>query len=395
MCSGRIGHLASPPSSSLARLLCCCCRRRRVSAAPSPPSLHSEWRSGARNVLMSAPNATTLAAASELPNGFRGQGVPLPSDKFIKIGRCASTGEEITICYNTAGDPTHPCLLLVMGLGGTGWYWKDEFVQSLVDVGLYVVRYDHRDTGLSTHLDGYPTPFIARMILPTWASIGEGVPPYTLYDMASDAWGLLTALGIERAHVLGSSMGGMIAQCMALQKPERVKSLTIVFSHSGGPNVKPQTWRMSLAMLEKPASPSLEDRVDFKVHLSSLFTGDYPLDEPVARATAHKILSRCPEDKAGLLRHIWAVQRAESREAGLRQLRGIPTLILHGMEDTMVPFENGLQLARLIDGSKLVSFARMGHAIPKELYTEIVAEVALQLQRGEATPPPPCASPAS
>lgn len=338
---------------------------------------------------MTAPNATTLDAALELPQGFRGQGTPLPIDKFVKIGKCASTGEEITICYNAFGNPADPCLLLVMGLGGVALYWKDEFVEALVHAGFYVVRFDNRDVGLSTHLDGQPTPFIARMILPSWASIGEGVPPYTLTDMGNDGWGLLTALGVERAHILGSSMGGMIVQCMALQHPERVKSLTIVYSHSGGPNVKPQTWRMSMAMLEKPASPSFEDRVNFKVYMSSLFMGDYPHDEPSTRAIATTVLTRCPEDKAGLLRQIWAVQRAESREDGLRGLRGIPTLIVHGMEDTMVPFENGLQLTRLIDGSKLVAFARMGHAIPKELYAEIVREVALQKERGEAAKPVP------
>ncbi|KAG5481559.1 hypothetical protein LSCM1_05582 [Leishmania martiniquensis] len=335
---------------------------------------------------MSAPDATAPDAAANLPRGLRGQCVPLPFDKFVKVGKCSSTGEDITLCYSTMGNPADPCLLLVMGLGGTVLHWKEGFLEGLVQSGFYVVRYDHRDVGLSTHLDGYPTPLISRMLLPSWASIGEGVPPYTLYDMANDAWGLLTALGIERAHILGTSMGGMIAQCMALRSPERVKSLTIVYSHSGGPKVKPQTWRMTLSMLERPASQSLEDRVDFKVRISSLFCGDYPPDEPTMRAIALANFTRCPEDRDGFLRHIWAVRRAESRVNGLRQLTGIPTLILHGMRDTMVPFENGLQLTRLIDGSKLVAFARMGHSIPKELYAEVMAEMQLQKARGERVP---------
>ncbi|KAG5508563.1 hypothetical protein GH5_06814 [Leishmania sp. Ghana 2012 LV757] len=327
--------------------------------------------------------AFSITATDAATGSLRGQCMPLPFDKFVTVGRCASTGEEITLCYSTIGNPADPCLLLIMGLGGTALHWKDEFLQRLVQIGFYVVRYDHRDMGLSTHLEGYPTPLISRMLLPSWASIGEGVPPYTLYDMANDAWGLLTALGIQRAHILGTSMGGMIAQCMTLRNPERVKSLTILYSHSGGPNVKPQTWRMTLSMLERPASSALEDRVDFMVRISSIFSGDYPPDEQTMRAIVLASLTRCPEDKEGFLRHLWAVRRAESREDGLRQLKGVPTLILHGMKDTMIPFENGLQLARLIDGSKLVAFARMGHSIPKELYAEIMAEMQLQKARGE------------
>ncbi|KAG5508234.1 hypothetical protein JKF63_05490 [Porcisia hertigi] len=326
---------------------------------------------------------TESDAAAKSLHGYGNEGVPMAFDKFVKVGKCASTGEEIRLCYNTFGNPLDPCLLLVMGLGGTALFWREAFVKKLVGAGFYVIRYDNRDVGLSTHLDGYPTPFIARMILPSWASIGEGKPPYTLYDMADDAWGLLTALNITRAHIMGTSMGGMIVQCMALRHPERVKSLTIVFSHSSGPRVRPQTWGMTRAMLKKPASQSLEDRVDFKVYMSSFFRGDYPLDEQEVRALAYLNCSRCLEDGAGLLRQIWAIRRAESREAGLRQLSGIPTLILHGMVDTMVPFENGLQLAQLINGSKLVAFARMGHSIPKELYEEIVAEMQLQKARGE------------
>ncbi|KPA76229.1 putative mitochondrial hydrolase, alpha/beta fold family-like protein [Leptomonas pyrrhocoris] len=343
---------------------------------------------------MAAPNPVAPAVASasaEVPPKRRGS--PLPDDKFVKVGRCASTGREISICYRTVGNPKDPCLLLVMGLGGCGLQWGEPLVQRFVSAGFYVVCYDNRDVGLSTHLDGCPTVFIARMVLPSWASLGEGQPPYTLYDMAEDGMNLLTALGIEKAHILGESMGGMIVQCMALRHPERVKSLTIVYSHSGGPKVKPQTFKMSLAMLREPASNSLEDQVNFKVQMTRLFTGDYELDEEMTRKMGLTTLSRCPEDGDGVLRQIWAVQRAKSRVKGLRNLRGIPTLIVHGMADTMVPFENGLQLARLVDGSKLVSFARMGHSLPKDLYDDIVAEVVLQRERGEAMHAPASAAP--
>lgn len=335
---------------------------------------------------MTTPNAPNPLAAETCSTEESRLRHPLPEDKFVNVGRCASTGREITICYHTYGDPSNPCLLMVMGLGGTSWNWKAKFLDRLVKAGFYVVCYDNRDAGLSTHLNGCPTVLIARMILPSWASVGEGKPPYTLYDMAEDGMNLLTALGIKKAHVFGESMGGMIIQCMALRHPERVRSMTIVYSHSGA-NVKPQTIGMSLAMLRKPASSSVEDVVNFKVEMAALFTGDYPLDEPTTRATAELTYKRSPDDANGLLRQIWAIQRAEGREDGLRKLHNMPVLIVHGMVDTMIPFENGVQLAKLIDGSKLVAFARMGHSIPKELYDDVVAEMTLLKQRCEAMAP--------
>ncbi|CAJ1021047.1 alpha/beta hydrolase fold/Alpha/beta hydrolase family/Serine aminopeptidase, S33/Serine hydrolase (FSH1), putative [Leishmania lindenbergi] len=332
---------------------------------------------------MTATLTAELDAAAGLPKELHGKAQPLPLDKFARVGKCASTGKEITLCYRTLGNPDNPCLLLVMGLGGTLLNWKNEFVQRLLQAGFFVVQYDNRDTGLSTHLDGYTIPAIARMILPAWASIGEGIPPYTLYDMGRDAWGLLTALGIQSVHVLGTSMGGMIAQCMALQHPERVKSLTIFYTHSSGPHVKPQTWKMSFAMMEKPSGPSFEEQVNFMVHMNSLFSGDYPQDEQETRSIAAANLTRCPVDNDGVMRQIWAVRRAESRENDLRRLKGVPTLIVHGMKDTMIPFENGVHLAHLIRESRLVAFAHMGHSIPRELYRDIVEEIKLQKALGE------------
>lgn len=308
-------------------------------------------------------------------------GNPDPEDKFVYVRHCARTKRDITIAYQTFGDKKHPCLLLVSGLGSTLHIQREQLCQKLADAGFYVVRFDNRDVGLSTHLDGLPTPFLPRMILPGWMSVGEGEPPYLLEDMALDALNLLTALGIERAHVAGGSMGGMIVQCMAILQPERILSLTIIFSHSGGPNVKPQTFGMSLSFLDKPSSDSREDQVAFKVRTLKRFTGLYKLNEEETIALTNKILDRCADDNAGFLRQTWAIQRSPSRVEDLQRIRNVPTLIIHGLQDTMIPAENGLQLCQLIDGSKMVVFPRMGHWIPPELYDEVVKELCFLRER--------------
>ncbi|EPY33819.1 hypothetical protein STCU_01947 [Strigomonas culicis] len=310
---------------------------------------------------------------------------PGPNDRFVSVGPCGRTNVEIVLCYQTFGDPKNPCLLLVPGLGVSLYNYREALLQQYVAKGFYVVVYDNRDSGCSTHLTSFDPPFILRMILPTWASVGEGEPAYTLDDMARDGLRLLDKLNIEKAHLLGASMGGMIVQCMALLAPARVLSLNIVYSHHGGPDVKPQTWGMSLAMLEKPASDTLKDIQDYKVRFAAYFTTDvYPIDEALVRQEVAMLVHRCPDDAPSVGRQMWAIQRAASRVEGLRGLntptqRNIPVTIIHGIGDTMVPVENGVQLAKTIAQSKLVVFADMGHAIPPELYDDFVDEVGLHL----------------
>lgn len=319
--------------------------------------------------------------AGPMPRELRGRGKPMPEDKFVRVGRCSSTRKEVTICYRTLGDPSNPCLLLVIGLGGTLVHWPWGFLEELLNDGFYLVIFDNRDSGLSTHFDGYPTPCLPCMVFQSWSPLCGGAPPYTLYDMAYDAWGLLTALGIHHAHILGTSMGGMIVQCMAIECPARVLSLSILYSHSSGPYVKPQACRVTLALLDKPASMSMKDVVDYVVRSDCLFRGDYPLDEKHVREVAVTNFTRSPPYKSGLLRHVWAVQRAKNRECALRHLRGFPVLIVHGRKDLMIPYQNGLRLASVMWNAKLVLFPHMGHSIPMPLYKEIALEVCLQKLR--------------
>ncbi|CBZ33258.1 hydrolase, alpha/beta fold family-like protein [Leishmania donovani] len=330
---------------------------------------------------MMSPEITETDEAENMPRELRGKGKPMPCDKFVRVGRCHSTRKEVIICYRTLGDPSNPCLLLVIGLGGTLLHWPGEFLAELLKNGFYLVLFDNRDSGLSTHFDGYPTPCLPCMIFQSWSPLCGGAPPYTLYDMANDAWCLLTALGIGRAHLLGTSMGGMIVQCMAIEYPKRVCSLTICYSHSSGPYVKPQACRVTLALLDKPASLSLKDVEDYVVRSDCLFRGDYPLDEAHVREVAAANFMRSPPYKSGLLRHVWAVQRASNREPALRRLRGFPVLVVHGRKDLMIPYENGLRLACVLCNAKLVLFPQMGHSIPRPLYVEIAMEVGLQKLR--------------
>lgn len=310
-------------------------------------------------------------------------GNPAPEDKFTFAWHCDKTHRDITICYQTFGSPSDPCLLLVCGLGTTMYNYHESFCNKLVARGFYVVRYDNRDVGLSTHLDGFPTTFLPRMVLPQWLSVGEGEPPYTLRCMALDGLNLLTRLGIDRAHIYGGSMGGMCVQTMAILQPERVLSLTIVYSHSGGPNVKTQSLAMSLSFLDKPKSQSREHLVEFKVRNAKLYTGGYDLDEEEASRRTNFVLDRSPDDRNGVLRQVWAVQRAPSRDEDLKKLTGFPTLIIHGPQDTMVPFENGMQLSQLIEGSRLVSFPRLGHYVPPDLYDSFADEISLLRGKSE------------
>ncbi|CCW61875.1 unnamed protein product [Phytomonas sp. EM1] len=314
-------------------------------------------------------------------------GNPTPDDKFVYIGRCHRTKRDITICYQTFGNPQDPCILLICGLSSTCFNFPFEFCTRLVDIGLYVVRFDNRDYGLSTHMDGLPTLSEARIIAPAWMSFGEKEPPYRIEEMALDALNLLSALGIPKAHILGTSMGGMIAQRVAIYQPERVLSLTIVFSHCGGPHVEhPSPLNGLLLLFGKPKSESIEDVIDFKMKTLRLNSGDFPLDENQCVQLIRVVNERMLDYQEGANRQLWAIRRSSSRDTALKELCGIPTLIIHGLKDGLVPYKNGIHLGELIKGSKVVLFPGMGHSLPREILPAIVEELQLLKQRAEIAP---------
>lgn len=279
---------------------------------------------------------------------------------------------------------TRPAVLLLMGLGMQLVAWPQEFIDALVDAGFRVIRMDNRDIGLSQHFDHLGAPHLL------WAGLRYklGLPvraPYALSDMAADGWGVLDALHIERAHVVGVSMGGMIAQRMALAQPERMLSLTSIMSSSGArelPQARPEVTR---ALLSRPASNSPEAVLAHFVRLFQIIgSPDFPMPEETLRERVQQGLQRSFHP-VGTQRQMLAVVADRGRAQALSAIR-CPTLVIHGQSDPLVPFVHGEDTARRIAGARLVGIAGMGHDLPPEPVSQILDALVPHLQ--SANPPP-------
>ena len=257
-----------------------------------------------------------------------------------------------------------------MGLGMQLLAWPDDFCNALVARGFRVVRFDNRDVGLSTHLRGVTAP----RPLATFAR--RQSPPYTIDDMAGDAFGLLDALGIESAHVAGASMGGFIAQTMALLSPQRVRSLALIMTSTGSRWVgRPKASSMKPMILRpQPHTPAeAEDLV--VATFRRIGSPGFPFDEGEIRAMARRSMER-NQDPDGVLRQLAAVLAQPNRTKALRGLH-TPTVVVHGLADPMVNPSGGMALARAIRGAKFVGYAGMGHDLPRPLWPAIRAELSL------------------
>lgn len=307
---------------------------------------------------------------------------PLPEDKFIVIGKCVRTNVPISICYNTFGNPENPCVLLINGLGSSLLVWHREFCEKIAEKGYYVIRLDNRDVGLSTHLDGMIPPNPLLFLVAPRFFFGNDQPFYTLEDMARDAVGLLNALSITKAHIVGASMGGMIAQCIAIEFPQYVKTLTIFYSHASGPNTTPPSLKSKWGLLDRPKSNSFDDIVAFKVRQRKRSFGRYGLSDEEVMKQVLEGLHRSPEDRDAVRRQMWAIVRATSREKELKDVT-VPTLIIHGNEDTLVPLANGLNLVSLMPNSVIVIYPGMRHYIPRELFEDMVGKMVFNFKKAE------------
>lgn len=274
-----------------------------------------------------------------------------------------------------------PVVLLVMGLGMQLVAWPPQMVQDLVDAGYRVIRFDNRDIGLSTHLDALGKP----NILWTGLKFKLGImpkPPYTLTDMAHDAIGVLDELEIEKAHIVGASMGGMIAQRVAIAAPERCISLTSIMSTSGArglPKPKPEILR---AILRKPKSKNTQEIVDHFVHVFRLIgSPTYPIPEPEARARISIGVKRSYHP-VGSLRQMLAIVTDITRAAQLPRIT-CPTLVLHGLADPLVPFACAQDTARRIAGAKLVAIPGMGHDLPPEPVAKMLQHMIAHFKNTE------------
>jgi pimeloyl-ACP methyl ester carboxylesterase len=277
-----------------------------------------------------------------------------------------------------SGPRNGPPVLLVMGLGMQLIAWPEEFVRALADAGYRVLRFDNRDIGLSAHLDHLPTPNVL------WESLKLrlGLPvraPYRLHDMAVDGIALLDALRIEQAHVVGASMGGMVAQRMALAAPRRVRTLTSIMSSSGARRLPGPTPKVQRALLGRPRDHSEGAIVEHAVRLFQLIgSPGFPLPEPELRQRVQAALRRSYHP-AGSVRQLVAIVADATRAHELSQL-AVPTLVLHGEDDPLVPLACGRDTARRIPGARLVTVPGMGHDLPPGVVERLLPPLLAHLR---------------
>lgn len=283
----------------------------------------------------------------------------------------------IEIFYEDHGDPSAEVILLVMGLGAQLTLWPDELVAALAGEGFRVIRYDNRDIGLSQKMEGQRAPSPAVQVLRKKIGFPARVP-YTLRDMADDGIGVLTALGIDRAHVVGASMGGMIAQLMAVHHHARLLTLTSIMSTTGSGRL-PQADPAAIGALTAPLKGTDEDTLvahglNIIRNIGTPDSPEFPFDEAHQRERVLKNVRRSVYP-AGLPRQLAAIIDDGDRTARLAQVRA-PTLVLHGEADPLVKLEGGKATAAAIPGARLVTIPGWGHDIPLSLIPRIACEIA-------------------
>jgi pimeloyl-ACP methyl ester carboxylesterase len=290
---------------------------------------------------------------------------PVVSDELL-----APVGNEVELCYQTYGDPDGEPLLLVMGLGGPMTWWDDELCRLLALEGFHVIRYDNRDTGRSTRIRARVTR--SQLVR---AFGGRKVrTPYSMADLAGDAVALLDHLGLESAHVAGISMGGMIAQTVAIEHPRRVRSLTSIMSTTGKRTVGWQDPRLIPALIA-PRRPGRESYVETSVAFWGVIGSPaYPHDREVLRDRAGVTFDR-GYSASGVMRQMLAILTQPDRTHRLRSLR-IPALVVHGLADKMVHVSGGRSTAAAIPGAELVLVDGMGHDLPPALFETLVEAIA-------------------
>jgi pimeloyl-ACP methyl ester carboxylesterase len=275
----------------------------------------------------------------------------------------ATKANGIIIEYETFGVRTDPAVLLIMGFGAQLTWWDVKVCEGLSKEGYFVVRYDNRDVGLSTSFDEFAPGSLA----------------YTLDDMAADAAGLLDALDISAAHVVGASMGGMIAQHLAIDFPERVKSLVSIMSTTGDRTVGHASPEALSALLSPPPT-SRDEAVELRVSIQKVIgSPGFPFHEEELREKAGAAHDRA-DNPRGRARQLAAIQAQTDRTAALGAVQA-PTLVVHGGDDSLVHSSGGVATAAAIPGAVLKIIPGMGHEIPPELYDEVIADLSGHFRR--------------
>ncbi len=291
----------------------------------------------------------------------------------------------IDIEYESIGRDGDPAILLINGFSTQLVGWPDSLFRGLAAEGFRVVRFDNRDIGKSTHLAELGVPDLGAMIATRNAG-GWPTAPYALDDMAADAAGLLDALGINRAHVAGASMGGMIAQLVALNHPEKAKSLVSIFSTTGRPDLPPGKPEAFQAIMAPAASMDREDRIARNVEVMHVIgSPGFPASEEELRATAARGIDYAPFDPAGITRQMAAVLAARPRHDRLKALK-IPALVIHGRDDPLIDVSGGEDTARSIPGAELLIVPGMGHDFRESvvpIYLKAIGEFVARVEARE------------
>ncbi len=275
----------------------------------------------------------------------------------------------IDIAYETFGSPDDPPVLLIMGLGTQMIAWPDPFCTDLAGRGRYVIRFDNRDVGESTHLDGLPTPTYLDVVL------RGKKPSYTISDMADDTVGLIDALGLGRVHLVGASMGGFIAQTVALNYPERLATLTLMMTSTGSRLVGNPKPAVFLAMLRRRVATDRASAHAGALEIAQIIRSKgYAFDEEYFTNQFHRAYDR-GYNFDGYLRQLAAVGAQPDRTDQLPRLR-LPALVIHGLHDPLVAPSGGLAVARLLRNAKFVGYPGMGHDLPRALWPAVVDEIA-------------------
>lgn len=281
---------------------------------------------------------------------------------------------DLDIAYEDFGNEDDPAVLLIMGLGAQLVLWRKDFCEKLVNQGLRVIRFDNRDVGLSSKLPGAHSgaPLIPRMAR---SLVGVKSPAaYTLENMADDAAALLDHLGLDRAHVVGGSMGGMIAQVFAARHAARTRSLGVIFSSNNRALLPPPGPRQLLALLQKPSDTSRDAVIANTIRMTRIIgSPGFPVPEDKARADAIESYERC-YCPAGVGRQFAAILGSGSLLPYNRQTSA-PTVVIHGKADKLMRPSGGRAIARAIPGARLVLFDGMGHELPEPLWDDIIGEL--------------------
>lgn len=292
------------------------------------------------------------------------------------MGRVAVNGVELE--FEVLGDLADPVMLLVGGLGAQLVSWDDDFCEVLRSLGLAVIRFDNRDVGRSSLVDDPRDPVA---LLGERLTGGDVEPPYRVADMADDAAALLDALGVPAAHVLGSSMGGMISQALAIGHPDRVLSLTSVMSTTGDRSVGKADPKVFGAMMAPvPAEP--EAAIEHRVALSATMAGPSGIDEVRARRRAAREQARAA-DPRGVVRQLLGVVSSPSRTAALAGVQ-VPTLVVHGDADPVIDLSGGRQTAEAVPGAELLILEGVGHELPERVWGLLAERLEAMVERSDA-----------